>query len=523
MKFEKELQKLEQQLRGTSKSDLAGQKRLKDQITQVKGALKGQSVALKDLNNQRKKAGELERRKIEDLRDNGGAIAVLDSLTGGLATRIRDTAEASKLLNFSLKGTRTALIATGIGAFVVALGLVVAYWEDIKNFISGSNVELERKLDSTQKLGDAQQRELDILDKQDNVLKLQGKTQKEINALKKEELNDVIAIREEELILAKERLQQLQDIKKAGGSSLESFARGATNLLSAIGTAVDKLFGKLGFDTNFGSAATGITDSVLETIFGTDADIEEAEARVKELEDVLLDSQNRLAGIILSEKPEEDTQKRGQVSTVSELTPSQLTELTLDNQFQEAKTKIFNDGSEARKLIAKEEAQFQRDVLYKSAEVLGQFGQLLQQLGEKNKALAVAGIIAEQIASTAKIIISTVEANAKAVAISPATFGQPFVALNTISAGLGIASGVASASKAISALGGGGSAGGGGLSLPSGGQSAPSFNVVGNSGVSQIGQTLNQEQEPVQAFVVGNAVTSQQALDRDIVDTATLG
>ena len=63
------------------------------------------------------------------------------------------------------------------------------------------------------------------------------------------------------------------------------------------------------------------------------------------------------------------------------------------------------------------------------------------------------------------------------------------------------------------------SAGGGG----GGGASAPSFNVVGNSGVSQIGQTLNQEQEPVQAFVVGNAVTSQQALDRDIVDTATLG
>lgn len=65
-----------------------------------------------------------------------------------------------------------------------------------------------------------------------------------------------------------------------------------------------------------------------------------------------------------------------------------------------------------------------------------------------------------------------------------------------------------------------GNAGGGG---GGGGASAPSFNVVGNSGVSQIGQTLNQDQEPVQAFVVGNAVTSQQALDRDIVETATLG
>ena len=62
----------------------------------------------------------------------------------------------------------------------------------------------------------------------------------------------------------------------------------------------------------------------------------------------------------------------------------------------------------------------------------------------------------------------------------------------------------------------GGAAGGGG-------QSAPSFNVVGNSGASQLSQTLNEERTPVQSFVVGSAVTSQQALDRDIVETASLG
>jgi hypothetical protein len=30
-----------------------------------------------------------------------------------------------------------ALVATGIGALVVALGLVVAYWDDIKGLIDG--------------------------------------------------------------------------------------------------------------------------------------------------------------------------------------------------------------------------------------------------------------------------------------------------------------------------------------------------------------------------------------------------
>ena len=67
--------------------------------------------------------------------------------------------------------------------------------------------------------------------------------------------------------------------------------------------------------------------------------------------------------------------------------------------------------------------------------------------------------------------------------------------------------------------------GGGGASAPSGGgvsAPAPQFNVVGNSGVNQIAQTLG-SQQPVQAYVVANQVTTQQSLDRNIVQNASLG
>jgi hypothetical protein len=70
--------------------------------------------------------------------------------------------------------------------------------------------------------------------------------------------------------------------------------------------------------------------------------------------------------------------------------------------------------------------------------------------------------------------------------------------------------------------------GGGGGSTPSnisgggGGAAAPSFNVVGNSGVNQIAQTLG-NQQPMQAYVVANNVTTQQSLDRNIVNNASLG
>jgi len=51
---------------------------------------------------------------------------------------------------------------------------------------------------------------------------------------------------------------------------------------------------------------------------------------------------------------------------------------------------------------------------------------------------------------------------------------------------------------------------------------APTFNVVGTSGQNQIAQSLG-NQAPVKAYVVSNDVTTAQSLDRNIVNTATLG
>ena len=123
--------------------------------------------SFKDLDGQTEKTST----GLKDVGENGGAIALLDSVTGGLATRFRDAYEATKLFNFSLKGTRTALIATGIGAFVVALGLVVAYWSDIKDFITGSNTALAKQIESTETLLQLQKDQLSNLDASDETLK----------------------------------------------------------------------------------------------------------------------------------------------------------------------------------------------------------------------------------------------------------------------------------------------------------------------------------------------------------------
>ena len=62
------------------------------------------------------------------------------------------------------------------------------------------------------------------------------------------------------------------------------------------------------------------------------------------------------------------------------------------------------------------------------------------------------------------------------------------------------------------------------LSGSAGGAAAPSFNIVGQTGTNQLAQSLGQnEQQPVQAFVVASQVTTQQGFDNNIVETATLG
>jgi hypothetical protein len=67
------------------------------------------------------------------------------------------------------------------------------------------------------------------------------------------------------------------------------------------------------------------------------------------------------------------------------------------------------------------------------------------------------------------------------------------------------------------------SGGNGGNTISSGTPSMPSFNVVGPSGANQIAQSINTNTQPMRAFVVGQDVTTQQGLNRGIVQNATLG
>lgn len=106
-------------------------------------ALKNEFDDLESSVNDVSDASDKTKKSIDDVASNGGAIAILDQLTGGLATQFKNAYESTRLFNFSLKGTKKALIASGVGALVVALGTVVAYWDDIIELINRTNKKLE--------------------------------------------------------------------------------------------------------------------------------------------------------------------------------------------------------------------------------------------------------------------------------------------------------------------------------------------------------------------------------------------
>ena len=144
------------------------------------------------------------------------------------------------------------------------------------------------------------------------------------------------------------------------------------------------------------------------------------------------------------------------------------------------------------------------------------------------------GTAASKIAALAEIAIGTGTGFINALTIAQksagatgpaAAFAFPIFYATQLAAVLGAAS---KAKNILSQVKGGGSPqnvsppsnlGGGGSSAP---QQSPQFNVVGTSGINQIAQGLG-SQSPIQAYVVGSQVTTQQALDRNIVRTATLG
>ena len=151
------------------------------------------------------------------------AMAIAEGLQG--LGEARDSFKQLKAVGVNaFNAIKGAIGATGIGLIVIAAGAIYAYWDDIKETVSGVSEE-QKKLNGLSKINaDLASSKLKDLNNQDNVLKLQGKSEKEI-------LNIKIKATDEAISSAKIQVENQKIVNKL---SLEGAERNAKIMQSIL-------------------------------------------------------------------------------------------------------------------------------------------------------------------------------------------------------------------------------------------------------------------------------------------------
>ncbi len=234
--------------------------------------------------------------KIQSAMAIGDAIQNLAEFRGAIVstfTMLKDSAVSS------FKAIRGAIGATGIGLLVVALGAIVAYWDDIKEAVSGVSEEQKKLNEDSAKNVELQKEKMDALALQENSLKLQGKTEREILELKIKQtdeqikaseiqIQNTIATTKAQVEAAQRNKDILQGILTFISSPIAALLKG----IDLIGEAVGKNFDL--YNKFYGGISS--------FIFDPEQVQEEGNAAVKEQENALKQLQSQRDGFLLQRK-----------------------------------------------------------------------------------------------------------------------------------------------------------------------------------------------------------------------------
>jgi len=450
-----------------------------------------------------------------------------------------------------LKVLRGALIATGIGALVVGVGLLIANFDKLKAMalklvpglatvgkaIGGIVNAVTDFVGITSEAGRATERMLENADKAikkndkflaENASKLDEYTKRKIDAntkyneaLKKDgadqvalakeynrELDKISADRqkadEEKAKEAKEKQDQKfkedKDKLDAYNKSIKDKVKGFNDEVLDIEakTEEQKLdLWKARQIAEINLLAKNQKDKnalllALETDFNAKQKLLR-DARIAEDEKVFRGFERGKAKIKV------DTAKESEAKTIS------ILKAGMDKSLENAK-----NYTESQLSLARAEAEGKRALLAITAQALGQFSELLGRQTAEGKALAVA-----QATINAYLAISEVWR-------APNPYPEPYGTATKIASTVVVGAAAFKSISDILAVEVPGGGGGGAATAP---PASPRFNVVGAAPASanQVANSIGKDLPPVKAYVVANDVTSAQSLNRNIVSSASLG
>jgi hypothetical protein len=528
----------------------------------------------------------------KSLDKNREGVQALDQLTGGAVTQVRNLnsmfkggVKAVKSLSTSFKGLRAALVATGIGIFVVALGTAVAYWDEISDFLDGTNIKLKaqkrlyerinKELDdqqttlkneitlldlagkSTKSKRDAlrqslkeqleineakikeiqidlkaerlQNQELTFFEKakilsagvlgirakayalaqglnseNDKTVKLEDElnklltqtqnTKKEIGQLDKQEADEKQRVIDLEEKAAQDKVKNLAEIEKAEAVTKTELRELEQKELAAHYENLIKLANKYGEDTTALEEAQRFKEQELKSKYKEEDAKALLEEQNKKIEDLAL--QDEFDTLTFEEQREKLRQQRESILN---------DELLSDEQ----KIQLENENAKASEEITENEYAAKRHMVLSYAQSLAQFSDILGKETAAGKTLAVASAL-----------FSTYQGAADALTDEtiPNTFARIAAVGAVLSTGFAQVKGIMSTQVP----------GGGSTPTPvmnAGVQTgAPAFNVVGTGATSQLASAIaEQEAAPSRSYVLAQDVTTAQAMERNIIDSASLG
>mgnify|MGYP003148630455 CR=1 FL=1 len=516
-----------------------------------KGAIEGLSSGRKLLNNALATSNTLQ--KI----NNAGTV--IATAIYKLFGKTVDTTSKS------FKGLRTAIIATGIGALVVAVGALIANWDKLSAALRSTTAEQDAYNEASQKAIENVAKELSAADKLKDVLNDETITRKEkVKAVKKlqEEyptllsnvdaekdgltaINNALELNTQLLLLKakQEAVAELRAEKFKEIIQAETEARAGQNVGLLDHIAAIQLSANAQQVANAKTAASikenekqvDVLDRVekslqaeIEGLKSQGAVVEDNTEKIKEAVKASKKAaeERRIQRMKDSVKEMEFVKGRGaqEIEVIHQV--RDVHGISLD-EMHRANMLYYEALDEERQKDAARERAVQSAKLNMTADALGAIGSLANTFAKDTEESQKKAFKINKAVGIAQALIQTYQA-AQGAYLSQLSIPTPDAPIRAkIAAGVATAVGLANVA-AISAQkfqysGTTAPSPSGGLGGGIGGTEAqpPAFNVVGQSGFNQIATAIGQDQPPIQAFVVSQDVTTAQQLDNAIIETAT--
>jgi hypothetical protein len=244
---------------------------------------------------------------------------------------------------------RAAMAASGIGIVLVALGAIVAYWDDIKEAIGGVSAVQKKLNESSKENLKTQTDKLDAIGEQENILKLQGKSEKEILAIKIRQIDEAIHAAEIDLQRSIDLTKSQIEAEKRNKKILEGLLNFVSLPITAVVRGIDLIGKALGYNFKLWESFTSFTSGLL---FDPEKTQKEADDTIKAAEAGILKLKNLRAGYVLDTKSINDKAAKDQLDADKEW--ADLTRDFFDEAWKELAETEKKEAEE--RLKAKEKA-----------------------------------------------------------------------------------------------------------------------------------------------------------------------